>query len=173
MVETGFTRQKNAGNIIMKNLMDFCIGTPVFWLVGFGIMFGAGNGFFGQIGGIARKPIMEQPWHLTAFLSGLFSFSRPSSVQLLPPSFPVPWQNVPNFFLMYLQPDHQSGGLSGFRSLDLGRRLAFPARFHDFAGSAAVHMVGGVAAFIGALILGPRIGKYDKNGKQKPFPATT
>ncbi len=46
MVETGFTRAKNAGNIIMKNLMDFCIGTPAFWLVGFGIMFGAGNGFF-------------------------------------------------------------------------------------------------------------------------------
>ena len=44
MVETGFTRAKNAGNIIMKNLMDFCIGTPAFWLVGFGIMFGAGNG---------------------------------------------------------------------------------------------------------------------------------
>ena len=55
MVETGFTRAKNAGNIIMKNLMDFCIGTPVFWLVGFGIMFGAGNGFFGQIGGIASE----------------------------------------------------------------------------------------------------------------------
>ena len=50
MVETGFTRAKNAGNIIMKNLMDFCIGTPTFWIVGFGIMFGAGNGFFGKIG---------------------------------------------------------------------------------------------------------------------------
>ncbi len=49
MVETGFTRAKNAGNIIMKNLMDFCIGTPAFWLVGFGIMFGTGNGFFGKI----------------------------------------------------------------------------------------------------------------------------
>ena len=48
MVETGFTRAKNAGNIIMKNLMDFCIGTPTFWIVGFGIMFGAGNGFFGR-----------------------------------------------------------------------------------------------------------------------------
>ena len=55
MVETGFTRAKNAGNIIMKNLMDFCIGTPAFWLVGFGIMFGAGNGFFGRIGGIATE----------------------------------------------------------------------------------------------------------------------
>lgn len=55
MVETGFTRAKNAGNIIMKNLMDFCIGTPVFWLVGFGLMFGAGNGFIGKIGGIATE----------------------------------------------------------------------------------------------------------------------
>ena len=55
MVETGFTRAKNAGNIIMKNLMDFCIGTPTFWIVGFGIMFGAGNGFFGRIGGIASE----------------------------------------------------------------------------------------------------------------------
>ena len=55
MVETGFTRAKNAGNIIMKNLMDFCIGTPVFWLVGFGIMFGTGNGFFGSISGIASE----------------------------------------------------------------------------------------------------------------------
>ena len=55
MVETGFTRAKNAGNIIMKNLMDFCIGTPTFWIVGFGIMFGAGNGFFGKIGGIATE----------------------------------------------------------------------------------------------------------------------
>ena len=55
MVETGFTRAKNAGNIIMKNLMDFCIGTPVFWLVGFGLMFGVGNGFIGKIGGIATE----------------------------------------------------------------------------------------------------------------------
>ena len=53
MVETGLTRAKNAGNIIMKNLMDFCIGTPVFWLVGFGLMFGAGSGIIGNIGGIA------------------------------------------------------------------------------------------------------------------------
>ena len=55
MVEAGFTRAKNSGNIIMKNLMDFCIGTPTFWIVGFGIMFGACNGFFGKIGGIATE----------------------------------------------------------------------------------------------------------------------
>ena len=55
MVETGFTRAKNAGNIIMKNLMDFCIGTPVFWLVGFGLMFGKGNGFIGSIKGMLQQ----------------------------------------------------------------------------------------------------------------------
>ena len=54
MVETGFTRAKNAGNIIMKNLMDFSIGAPIFWLVGFGIMFGAGNGFIGNFDFLSR-----------------------------------------------------------------------------------------------------------------------
>ena len=55
MVETGFTRAKNAGNIIMKSLMDFCIGTPVFWLVGFGLMFGGTSSLVGSIGGIAGE----------------------------------------------------------------------------------------------------------------------
>ena len=55
MVETGFTRAKNAGNIIMKNLMDFCIGTPVFWLVGFGLMFGGSGALVGGIGGLASE----------------------------------------------------------------------------------------------------------------------
>lgn len=55
MVETGFTRAKNAGNIIMKNLMDFCIGTPVFWLVGFGLMFGGSGALVGRIGGLASE----------------------------------------------------------------------------------------------------------------------
>ena len=85
MVETGFTRAKNAGNIIMKNLMDFCIGTPVFWLVGFGIMFGAGNGFFGKIGGIASEANY-----------GNAMLPDGDSVLLLLPSCPVPWQSVLN-----------------------------------------------------------------------------
>ena len=97
MVETGFTRAKNAGNIIMKNLMDFCIGTPVFWLVGFGIMFGAGNGFFGKIGGIAcRGKLAETQCFRMEFLSGHFSSSRLYSALPLLPSYPVPWQSVPS-----------------------------------------------------------------------------
>ena len=61
---------KTQGNIIMKNLMDFCIGTPVFWLVGFGLMFGAGNGFIGKIGGIATEAHYGSGMLLTEFLSG-------------------------------------------------------------------------------------------------------
>ena len=72
MVETGFTRAKNAGNIIMKNLMDFCIGTPVFWLVGFGIMFGAGNGFLVRFPVSLQKVIMEQQCFRMEFRSGHF-----------------------------------------------------------------------------------------------------
>ena len=109
MVETGFTRAKNAGNIIMKNLMDFCIGTPVFWLVGFGLMFGAGNGFIGKIGGIATEAhygsgmlpdgvpfwaflIFQRIWIIRHCSSKLYS------VQHLQQLFPVQWQNVPSSF---------------------------------------------------------------------------
>ncbi len=98
MVETGFTRAKNAGNIIMKNLMDFCIGTPVFWLVGFGIMFGAGNGFFGRSVESPQRQTTETQCFRMEFLSGHFSSSRQYSVLHLQLSYPVPWQNVPSSF---------------------------------------------------------------------------
>ena len=70
MVETGFTRAKNAGNIIMKNLMDFCIGTPAFWLVGFGIMFGSRSGFSVPWQALPLNPITAQPCFRTVFRSG-------------------------------------------------------------------------------------------------------
>ena len=102
MVETGFTRAKNAGNIIMKNLMDFCIGTPVFWLVGFGIMFGAGNGFFGKIGGLASEANYGSA--------------------MLPDGVPF-WAFLIFQTVFYLQLSYQPGSVSCFRTLDLGRRI--------------------------------------------------
>lgn len=165
MVETGFTRAKNAGNIIMKNLMDFAIGTIVFWVLGFGLMF-AGNGSF--IGGIdfliqgdysstiptAAFIIFQTVFCATAatIVSGAMAertkfisyciYSAVISAVIYPISGHWIW-----------------GG--GWLS-QLG--------FHDFAGSTAVHMVGGVAALVGAKILGPRIGKYGRDGKPKAIP---
>ena len=171
MVEAGFTRAKNAGNIIMKNLMDFCIGTPVFWLVGFGIMFGAGNGFFGRIGGIASEgnygtamtPDGVPFWAFLIFqtvfcatAATIVSGAMAERTKFL--SYCI--YSLIISLVVYPVSGHWIWG-GGWLS-ELG--------FHDFAGSAAVHMVGGVAAFIGALILGPRIGKYDKDGKPKAIP---
>ena len=171
MVETGFTRAKNAGNIIMKNLMDFCIGTPAFWLVGFGIMFGAGNGFFGRIGGIASEAnygsaMLPDGVPFWAFLIFQTVFCATSATIVSGAmaertkfsSYCV--YSLMISLVVYPISGHWIWG-GGFIS-QMG--------FHDFAGSCAVHMVGGVAAFIGAVILGPRIGKYSKSGKSKAIP---
>lgn len=97
MVETGFTRAKNAGNIIMKNLMDFCIGTPLFWLFGFGIMFGDGK----FIGAYKESLIQHMPQLLqTECLSLLSLSSRQFSVQQQQLSFPELWQKEQSSFLI-------------------------------------------------------------------------
>ena len=171
MVETGFTRAKNAGNIIMKNLMDFCIGTPVFWLVGFGIMFGAGNGFFGKIGGVASEAnygnaMLPDGVPFWAFLIFQTVFCATSATIVSGAmaertkfiSYCI--YSLLISLVVYPVSGHWIWG-GGFIS-QMG--------FHDFAGSCAVHMVGGVAALIGAIILGPRIGKYSKSGKSRAIP---
>ncbi len=166
MVETGFTRAKNAGNIIMKNLMDFAIGTPTYWLVGFGIMFGPSvAGLFGVPGfdTMFVTPsgdfdfatlIFQTVFCATAatIVSGAMAERTKFSAYCLY-SFIIS-------LVVYPVSGHWIWG-GGWLS-QLG--------FHDFAGSTAVHMVGGVAALVGAAVLGPRIGKYDKNGKPKAIP---
>ena len=166
MVETGFTRAKNAGNIIMKNLMDFAIGTPLYWLLGFGIMF-AGSGAI--IGGF--DPLVQ----------GNYSSILPDGVPL--PAYLI-FQTVfcataativsgamaeRTKFVSYCI---YSAVISAFVYPISGHWIwgggwLAQLGFHDFAGSTAVHLCGGTAALIGAKILGPRIGKYDKNGKPK------
>ena len=171
MVETGFTRAKNAGNIIMKNLMDFCIGTPTFWIVGFGIMFGAGNGFFGKIGGIATEanygsamlPDGVPFWAFLIFQTVFCATSATIVSGAMAERTKFSSYCIYSFIIsliVYPVSGHWIWG-GGFIS-QMG--------FHDFAGSCAVHMVGGVAAFIGAIVLGPRIGKYSKSGKSKAIP---
>lgn len=166
MVETGFTRAKNAGNIIMKNLMDFAVGTIVFWVLGFGLMFGASKyGIVGTLDFFVKGDysstiptyaflIFQTVFCATAatIVSGAMA-ERTKFVSYLIYSAVIS-------AVIYPVSGHWIWG-GGWLS-QLG--------FHDFAGSTAVHLVGGVAALVGAKILGARIGKYDETGNPKAIP---
>ena len=166
MVEAGFTRAKNSGNIVMKNLMDFCIGTPVFWLLGFGLMFGGTGAFIGGFDPLVRgdySAILPEGVPLPAFLIFQTVFCATAATIV---SGAMAERTKFSCYCIYsliisavIYPISGHWIWGGGWLSKLG--------FHDFAGSTAVHMVGGVAALIGAKILGPRIGKYDKNGKPK------
>lgn len=164
MVETGFTRAKNAGNIIMKNLMDFAIGTPLFWLTGFGIMFGG----------------------VGAFIGGFDPLVRGDYSGILPAGVPLPAYLIFQTVFCATAATIVSGAMAErtkFISYCIYSAVisavVYPVSghwiwgggwlaqmgFHDFAGSTAVHMCGGAAALIGARVLGPRMGKYTEDGK--------
>ena len=167
MVETGFTRAKNAGNIIMKNLMDFCIGTVVFVLFGFSLMM-AEDYVFGFIG----IPNFEI---LTDFGSFLKSGSAPSFVFNL--VFCATAATIVSGAMAertkFISYCIYSGVISLFvYPIEAGwvwnsKGWLVRLGFHDFAGSAAIHSVGGITALIGAIMVGPRLGKYIKDENQK------
>ena len=166
MCEAGFTRAKNTGNILMKNLMDFCIGTPVFWLVGFGIMFGSGTALFGTIDPLILGdyshilppgvPLWAYAVFQTVFCATSATIVSGAMAERTKFSAYCVYSAAISL-IIYPVSGHWIWG--GGWLAQLG--------FHDFAGSTAVHMVGGVCALIGAKILGPRIGKYDKDGKPR------
>ena len=166
MCEAGFTRAKNTGNILMKNLMDFCIGTPCFWLVGFGVMFGAGSAVFGKLDPLimgdyshilpAGVPLWSFVIFQTVFCATSATIVSGSMAERTKFSAYCIYSACISLFLYPISGHWIWGG--GWLS-QLG--------FHDFAGSTAVHMVGGVCACIGAAMLGPRIGKYDADGKPR------
>lgn len=169
MLETGFTRAKNTGNIIMKNVIDFAIGSVAFTLVGFGLMYGNGLPVIGDIAGIAS--------------------AKNYGTAMLP-------EGVPFFLFVIFQTVFAgtaativSGGMaertkfSAYCIISLALSLfVYPIEarwiwssqgwlkllgFHDFSGGTAVHLCGGLTALLGAWFLGPRIGKYDKEGKPR------
>lgn len=161
MVETGFTRAKNAGNIIMKNLMDFCIGTVVFILIGFSLLLGEDMmGLIGKPGFDIFTAYESFDWSNFVFnlvfcatTATIVSGAMAERTKFL--SYCV--YSAVISALIYPIEAHWIWG---------GGWLA-QMGFHDFAGSCAIHMVGGISALVGAKILGPRIGKFtkDKNGK--------
>ena len=163
MVETGFTRAKNAGNIIMKNLMDFCIGTVVFVLLGYGIM-NSENYFFGLIG-------MPEYQMFTSFYDFDWSNFFFQLVFCATAATIVSGAMAERTkFLAYCV---YSGFISAIvYPIEAGwvwnsQGWLVQLGYVDFAGSSVIHMVGGLSALLGAWMLGPRLGKYskEKNGK--------
>ena len=161
MVEAGFTRSKNTGNIIMKNLMDFCIGTVVFILIGFGLLMGE------DLIGLIGKPGFDlftsyENFNFSNFVFNLVFCATTATIvsgamaertKFL--SYCI-YSGIISALIYPIEAHWIWGG--GWLS-QIG--------FHDFAGSCAIHMVGGISALIGAKILGPRIGKFNRNEEGK------
>ena len=163
MVETGFTRAKNAGNIIMKNLMDFCIGTPMFMLLGFGLMMSE-NYFFGFIG----KPNLQLFTNFADVDWSSFTFNLvfcATAATIVSGSM----AERTKFSAYCIYSAVISAVVYPIEAGWVWNSQGWLAQlgFIDFAGSAAIHSVGGTAALIGAIFLGPRIGKYDRDANGK------
>jgi len=171
MVETGFTRAKNAGNIIMKNLMDFCIGTVVFSLLGYALMMGEDT-LFGLIG----RPNLDLFTHFKEFIASPADGFTDASYFVFNLVFCATTATIVSGAMAERTKFSAYCVYSAVISLVIypieahwiwGGGWLAQLGFHDYAGSCAIHMVGGIAALIGAAVLGPRIGKYvkDKTGK--------
>ena len=171
-VEAGFTRAKNAGNIIMKNLMDFVLGSIFFFLIGFAVMFGddfmgiiGTSGFFNttsladDAGMFAGLPIGVFMIFQTVFCATAATIVSGAMAERTKFMTYLIYSAVISICI-YPVTGHWIWGGGWLAGLG----------FHDFAGSTAVHMVGGVCALIGAWLLGPRIGKFNKDGSANAFP---
>ena len=179
LCEAGFTRSKNTANILMKNFVDFMFGSLLFFFLGFGFMFG-GDVLGGFIGApnwgdlsfyngdlpVEGFLIFETVFCATSatIVSGAMAERTKFSMYLI--------YSAVISLIIYPVEGHWTwgGGWLCNDAADGFMMSAFGDVFHDFAGSAIVHSVGGVLALIGALALGPRIGKYDKNGKSRAIP---
>lgn len=166
LVEAGFTRSKNTTNILFKNLMDFCIGTIGFWLMGYGIMFGIGNGFFGEIewmskvdhGAALGLPNMAFFFFQLVFAATAATIVSGAMAERTKFKSYLVYSAVISL-IIYPISGHWIWGGGWLAQMGL----------HDFAGSTVVHSVGGWLALVGAFVLGPRIGKY-KDGKPRAIP---
>ena len=173
MVETGFTRAKNAGNIIMKNLMDYAFGSIVFWIIGYSLMFGGDGPIVGSFDLFATGnydtgsvPMWVHFMFNTVFCATAATIVSGAMAERTKFKSYLVYSVVISAVIYPIEAYWTWGGgwLSQF---SFG---SWTGGFTDYAGSTIVHMVGGISALIGATILGPRIGKYDKNGKSKAIP---
>ncbi len=172
MCEAGFTRAKNTGNILMKNMMDFVLGSIFFFIFGFALMHGTDwNGIVGIKGFFDPTSLADANGMINGLPAGVFiifhtvfcataaTIVSGSMAERTKFAAYLAYSAAISIFIYPITGHWIWGG--GWLS-ELG--------FHDFAGSTAVHMVGGICALVGAKILGPRIGKYDKEGKVRAIP---
>jgi Amt family ammonium transporter len=172
MVETGFTRAKNAINIMMKNMMDFAVGSVAFWAVGFAIMFGVTTtGWFGTTGFFLSdfKPGGD-PWVLAFWMfQVVFAATAATIVSgAMAERTKFVGYLIYSFFISALI--YPVFGSWAWGSLFHGGGWLEHLGFIDFAGSTVVHSIGGWASLAGAIVIGPRIGKYGKDGEVKAIP---
>jgi Amt family ammonium transporter len=167
LVETGFTRAKNAVNILMKNLMDFVIGSLVFFLVGFGLMFGATNGWFGTtlfgLSGVGQGSNWEWTFLIFQTVFAATAATIVSGAMAERTKF-IAYLVYSGVISLFIYPVFGSWAWGNLLLTDNQSWLAVMG-FHDFAGSTVVHSIGGWLALAGALTLGPRYGKYSAEGK--------
>ena len=180
LCEAGFTRSKNTANILYKNFVDFMIGSLLFWFVGFGFMFGSnGAGFIGMpnFGDLSfYKNAAGLPTEGFLIFETVFCATSATIVSgAMAERTKFSMYCVYSFFIsliIYPVEGHWTWGGGWLCNADATSFMmqTFGATFHDFAGSAIVHSVGGVLAFLGAVALGPRLGKYRKDGTSNAIP---
>lgn len=172
LVEAGFTRSKNTANIIMKNFVDFMLGTVLFWFVGFGIMFGDG-GFMGvpNLFSLYFYPDSNVPMEAFLVFQTVFCATSATIVSGAMAErtkfYMYMIYSILISAIVYPISGHWTWGGGWLSQLSL---LGYDGGFHDFAGSTVVHSVGGWLALVGAFVLGPRIGKYTKDKKTRAIP---
>ena len=164
LVEAGLTQAKNTANILMKNFVDFMFGSVLYWVLGFSIMYGAGNGFFGWegfgfIGADSNVPAECTFIFQTVFCATAATIVSGAMAERTKFSMYVVFSILISAFIYPIEGHWSWGG--GWLS-ELG--------FHDFAGSTVVHLAGGAMALAGAMVLGPRAGKYGKDGQSRAIP---
>ncbi len=165
MVEAGFTRAKNAVNILMKNLMDFSVGTIIFGFVGFGLMFGASNGFFGTEFFFLKGMGPDTSWNWTFLIfQTVFAATAATIVSgaMAERTKFVGYLAYTVLITLFIYPIFGSWAWGGLLN---GGGWLENMGFLDFAGSTVVHSIGGWLALAGAIVLGPRLGKYKPDGK--------
>ena len=175
LVEAGLTRAKSVANIMMKNMMDFCVGVLAFGAIGFALAFGTGNDFFGTAGWFLGSDITDNYLadtypNLSISTFFIFQVAFAATAATIVSGAMAERTKFKSYFIysfvitafIYPFGVHWVWGGGWLSQLD--------TPFHDFAGSTVVHAVGGTAALIGAIILGPRIGKYGPDGKPRAIP---